>query len=51
MFKDLLETLHKWGVKPIVFIAGITALGLFGLSLIPTLNFIPKLFLLFVLTH
>jgi len=49
--KDFFDILHKYGINPIINTAGIFALGLFGLSLIPSLSWVPKMFLLFVLTH
>lgn len=49
--KDLLGIIKDWGVKPIIFGVGIFSIGLFGLSIIPSLSWVPKMFVLFVLTH
>jgi hypothetical protein len=49
--KEALDILKNYGILPIVYAAGVCALTLFGLSLIPSLSFVPKMFLMFVLTH
>lgn len=49
--KDLFEFIKHYGFDLIVGPAGVFALMMFGLSLIPSLSFIPKLFLVFILTH
>lgn len=49
--KDLLSFIKDYGIDPIVYTAGTFTLGMFGLSLIPSLAFVPKAFVLFVLTH
>lgn len=51
MIKDLLGFIKDYGIDPIIRSVGILALGLFGLTLIPSLAFIPKYFVLFILTH
>lgn len=49
--KDLLDFIKNYGIDPLVYGVGLFGLGLFGLSLIPSLNWVPKMFLLYVLTH
>lgn len=51
MLKDIFEVLKVYGFDPIVRTVGLFGLILFGLSLIPSLSFVPKAFLLYVLTH
>lgn len=48
---DLLKVLKEWGIDPIVRAVGWFHIGMFGLSLIPSLSFIPKGYILYVLTH
>ena len=49
--KEFLDILKNYGVLPIVYLAGWIAIVLFSLSLIPSLSFVPKAFLLYTLTH
>jgi hypothetical protein len=49
--KEFLDVLKNYGILPVVYLAGWIALGLLGLSLIPSLSFVPKAFLLYTLTH
>jgi hypothetical protein len=51
MVKDFLSILRDYGILPIIYGAGIFSLTMFGLSLIPSWSWLPKAFLLFVLTH
>lgn len=49
--KELLDFIKNYGIDPIVNMVGWFMIILFGLSLIPSLSFVPKAFLLYVLTH
>ena len=48
--KDIIELIKFIAGTP-VYIAGIMAWTLFALSMYPPLSFVPKAFLLYVLTH
>lgn len=49
--KELLDFIKTYGIEPIVTTVGWFFIVLFGLSLIPSLSFVPKAFVLYVLTH
>lgn len=49
--KELFDAVKHYGILPVVYLVGWFSIGLFSLSLIPSLSFVPKAFVLYVLTH
>lgn len=49
--KEFIDIVKNYGILPIVYMVGWLAIGMFSLSLIPSLSFVPKAFVLYVLTH
>lgn len=48
--KELLSFVKDYGINPLVNFVGMSVIILFTLTLIPALNYLPKAFLLYILT-
>ena len=47
--KDFLSFIKDYGFDPIAKTIGVMTIGMFALTLIPSLNFIPKFFMLYLM--